>query len=58
MKVKELIEKLSSFDPEAVVVIVDADTGWPLNVNRVEAGVGDWSALVVIGGDYQDRAQV
>jgi hypothetical protein len=50
--VRKLIEQLSKFDPDATVVIEDADTAWPLHVTRVEHGRGDWSGLVVLAGEY------
>lgn len=58
MKVQELIEKLQSFDPDATVVIDDADTSWLLNVTAVGHGLEDDPRIVVIEGDYHDRYEV
>lgn len=51
MTVKELLEKLSSANPEAVVAIEDADTGWFLNVDQILVNPTE----VIVGGVYTDE---
>lgn len=50
MKVRELIAVLSACDPDAEVVIDDADTNWLLNVKIVFDNKVD--NRVEIGSDY------
>lgn len=51
MKIKELIVLLQAMDQEAPVVILDADTGWSLNIQHVDT----YNERVEISGDYNDE---
>ena len=53
MTVTELIAKLQEFEPTVEVVIDDADTGYQLTVQYVEAD----HPYVSIGGDYDRIAR-
>lgn len=51
MTVKELIKILQELPQDTTVVINDADTNWPLNINEVNNRVG----YIEISGSYDNQ---
>jgi len=54
MKVKELIKALREYDQERDIYILDADTGWSLNIKGITLNDDYDKKDLCIFGDYND----
>ncbi len=58
MKVGELIKALKKYDQERDICILDADTGWSLNIKGIKLNDEYDKKDLCIFGDYLDRYKV